>query len=162
MELYHHGILGQKWGKKNGPPYPLDAEDHSASEKKAGYKASIKKKAKEITGKAKEAWNDPRKRRKIIEAGKVAAVTTLAAIGTYALVKNELEYTHVPVTKYTMPQYGAKGKMIMPPMAYTDHVTIPRYVQRGHNSVGNLMNKVGKGFDISKLTIDELKQLDLY
>jgi len=32
----HHGILGQKWGKKNGPPYPLDAKDHSASEKKAG------------------------------------------------------------------------------------------------------------------------------
>lgn len=23
-ELYHHGITGQKWGKRNGPPYPLD------------------------------------------------------------------------------------------------------------------------------------------
>ena len=22
-ELKHHGILGQKWGVKNGPPYPL-------------------------------------------------------------------------------------------------------------------------------------------
>lgn len=22
--LYHHGIKGQKWGKRNGPPYPLD------------------------------------------------------------------------------------------------------------------------------------------
>lgn len=31
--LSHHGILGQKWGKRNGPPYPLDAEDHSAREK---------------------------------------------------------------------------------------------------------------------------------
>ncbi len=40
-ELYHHGILGQQWGKKNGPPYPLDAGDHSAKEKKAGYKKSI-------------------------------------------------------------------------------------------------------------------------
>ena len=22
-ELYHHGIKGQKWGVRNGPPYPL-------------------------------------------------------------------------------------------------------------------------------------------
>ncbi len=39
--LAHHGVLGQKWGKKNGPPYPLDAGDHSESEKKAGWQKSI-------------------------------------------------------------------------------------------------------------------------
>lgn len=32
--LAHHGIEGQKWGVRNGPPYPLSAEDHSAREKK--------------------------------------------------------------------------------------------------------------------------------
>lgn len=40
-ELSHHGILGQKWGKRNGPPYPIDAGDHSASEKKAGWRKSL-------------------------------------------------------------------------------------------------------------------------
>lgn len=25
-ELAHHGIIGQKWGKRNGPPYPLSNE----------------------------------------------------------------------------------------------------------------------------------------
>ena len=43
-ELYHHGILGQKWGDRNGPPYPLGSGDHSASEKKAGWKKSLKTK----------------------------------------------------------------------------------------------------------------------
>lgn len=25
-ELMHHGIIGQKWGKRNGPPYPLNSD----------------------------------------------------------------------------------------------------------------------------------------
>ncbi len=41
-ELSHHGILGMHWGKRNGPPYPLGASDHSASEKKAGWRKSLK------------------------------------------------------------------------------------------------------------------------
>jgi len=28
-ELYHHGIKGQKWGVRNGPPYPLDRKSGS-------------------------------------------------------------------------------------------------------------------------------------
>lgn len=39
--LSHHGILGMHWGKKNGPPYPLGAGDHSASEKKEGWRKSL-------------------------------------------------------------------------------------------------------------------------
>ena len=39
--LQHHGILGMKWGKKNGPPYPLSGSAHSASEKKAGWRKSL-------------------------------------------------------------------------------------------------------------------------
>ena len=41
--LTHHGILGQKWGKKNGPPYPLHGGDYSKSEKQEIYKARFKK-----------------------------------------------------------------------------------------------------------------------
>lgn len=32
--LEHHGIQGQKWGKRNGPPYPLAPSAHSQAEKR--------------------------------------------------------------------------------------------------------------------------------
>jgi len=34
-ELNHHGILNQKWGVRNGPPYPLSGGQYSPSEKQA-------------------------------------------------------------------------------------------------------------------------------
>ena len=40
-ELYHHGIQGQQWGKRNGPPYPL--KKHSAAERKAALDKTKRK-----------------------------------------------------------------------------------------------------------------------
>ena len=42
--LEHHGILGMKWGKQNGPPYPLDDKKHDRIVKKeAKRRAKIEK-----------------------------------------------------------------------------------------------------------------------
>jgi len=41
--LCHHGILGQQWGKRNGPPYPLGGGDYSKRETQEIYKARRKK-----------------------------------------------------------------------------------------------------------------------
>lgn len=49
-EFYHSGILGQRKGVRNGPPYPLKPSDHSALQKKLGWWKS--------TGKTKEPNED--------------------------------------------------------------------------------------------------------
>lgn len=41
-ELYHYGILGQKWGVRNGPPYPLKGGQFTKSEKRKIYKEKSK------------------------------------------------------------------------------------------------------------------------
>lgn len=91
--LAHHGILGMHWGKKNGPPYPLGAEDHSASEKKAGYKKSLG------GGRNEELYDreepKPKKKfqltdnqKKAIKIGAAVAATALVAYGGYKLYQS--------------------------------------------------------------------------
>ena len=38
--LSHHGIKGQSWGKRNGPPYPLDQKTHNKVVKSASRKSA--------------------------------------------------------------------------------------------------------------------------
>jgi hypothetical protein len=83
--LKHHGILGQKWGKKNGPPYPIDASDHSSSEKKAGWRKSLDKDSSTEDNKRKGLSD---KQKKAIKIGAAVAVTALATYGAYRLVKS--------------------------------------------------------------------------
>ncbi len=60
----HHGIQGQKWGVKNGPPYPLDSKAKTSSEKTSRL---------------------TKKQKTLITVGAAAAVSALAVYGTYKL-----------------------------------------------------------------------------
>lgn len=41
--LAHHGVLGMSWGKKNGPPYPLNASGKAALRKQKRDARALKK-----------------------------------------------------------------------------------------------------------------------
>jgi len=49
MYMAHHGIAGQKWGKRNGPPYPLEYSKLSPEERSEAKQKAIR------TGNIKEA-----------------------------------------------------------------------------------------------------------
>lgn len=99
--LMHHGILGMKWGKQNGPPYPLGSGDHSASERKAGYKKSL-------GGGHNEEMYDRKKKFKA--ANKVATVPKKKKENTRS-TKEELE----DVNKTSNQKFSTKNMKPMKP-----------------------------------------------
>ena len=84
LMLYHHGVLGQRWGRKNGPPYPLDAGDHSASEKRAGWRKSL-------AGGIKTFGRGSLKAAKAIGRGSVKAAKAIGRGTNTALVRTNLK-----------------------------------------------------------------------
>lgn len=69
-ELYHHGIQGMRWGKRNGPPYPLTSSRKSFAERRAEHKADryAKKDAKEYARAKMYYGTGAGNRRKLIKA----------------------------------------------------------------------------------------------
>ena len=75
--LEHHGIKGQQWGKKNGPPYPLSEGDHSAKENRFIS-----------NGKTNKNKGLTEKQKKILKTTALVVGTAAVAAGTVALIKN--------------------------------------------------------------------------
>lgn len=61
----HHGIIGQKWGDRNGPPYPLSGSEHSAVVKSANKKSAGS--GRKLT------WHQRRKAKKNLKKARAAA-----------------------------------------------------------------------------------------
>lgn len=82
----HHGIKGQKWGQKNGPPYPLKAGSHSSGEKTEQGRGFANKVLSKFSNK------------KVNQTAGIAAetVTALAYIGFFAslFAAQEISYQH--------------------------------------------------------------------
>lgn len=90
-ELYHHGIKGQKWGDRNGPPYPLNPSKYSASESRSSSgKAFAAKQLKKIQNEKVGAL-DPITTYYLIQAAVFVAAVATAKISSEVKYNNEIK-----------------------------------------------------------------------
>lgn len=47
-ELYHHGVKGQRWGVRKGPPYPLTKVSRGSEDTSNEIYKSLSKKEKQL------------------------------------------------------------------------------------------------------------------
>lgn len=95
--LVHHGIKGQHWGKRNGPPYPLDAEDHSSSERREGVRGWTSKAKREERKRSNQ--NEPNEKKGLSEkqkkalkiAGATVGVAAVAALAYYGVKSGKVQ-----------------------------------------------------------------------
>ena len=74
MSIYleHHGIKGQKWGERHGPPYPLDSKTHARAKKAGDYLRKNKLNREEMSQRSHRfiSKKNPIQSKELIEAAK--------------------------------------------------------------------------------------------
>ena len=84
-ELYHHGMKGMHWGKRNGPPYPLEGEGKAALKEQRQEQKETRNKKLDPKSKAEyemyKAYNKQRAK-KAVRRDVTVAMIGGGAIGT--------------------------------------------------------------------------------
>lgn len=106
--LIHHGIKGQKWGDRNGPPYPLKAGAHTPVQKTGiGKVAASKVLAK--TGNKDLAGMDPLTAYYVSQFAALAALIAVAKISAESQLKKDVKKNQ-EANKNSNLQKKIKGK----------------------------------------------------
>lgn len=90
--LEHHGILGQRWGKLNGPPYPLGSGDHSKRERRLAARAGIKVGGNSKKGSVEKLIGSKSPKKVMTEAEKRQAALDAAMKGDKKKIAKYMDY----------------------------------------------------------------------
>lgn len=101
--LAHHGIKGQKWGKQNGPPYPLKESQKSKREKNAVDKIDSSKVA----------------FKKVAKYAAIGAAVGLVAYGGYKISKIDSNRNLVDRGKSIVAEFGGHKIINIPSVGRT-------------------------------------------
>lgn len=82
-QLYHHGIKGQKWGERNGPPYPLNNQPKNFTKTKGTFAESGQNDSKNTQ------WTTKKK----LAVGAAATAAAILAVGGMYVYKK----SHIPI-----------------------------------------------------------------
>lgn len=118
-DLYHHGIKGQKWGDRNGPPYPLDSGQKSSAEtdRKVGSTINVKKSenssggknsAKSETGSKENEESEAAEKKKTKKISEMTDEELRAAISRVQLEQQYRQLTYKPSIKTQMANQAKK------------------------------------------------------
>lgn len=168
--LYHHGILGMRWGKLNGPPYPLGSSDHSSSEKKAGWRKSLGRgRNEELYGrnngkKQKRGLSD--KQKKAIKIGAATVGTVLAVYGGYKLnkfIKNNIDTKNLELSSLVGNTFSNRFIDVDARPMVSDFHHLSNALRIGNEARGPLASKVAESIYNKKGgQFDQLKKAKLY
>lgn len=153
--LAHHGIKGMHWGKRNGPPYPLDYSSHTSEQKQKNPKALIDgnentnpKKFKNQNGSKKKTDT-----RDNLEIDKDARFLSSLPNGTKL---NKTAKSNAKKTKFKNDEIHKNTKKIIIATAAAAGIGAGVYLAYKYNAVERISNYIhGKSSQHAALTLKE-------
>lgn len=157
-ELYHHGRLNQKWGVRNGPPYPLSnstVRENYGTKKKGGLSGYIQtQKEKKAAEKAvKEAREKAQADKKIAEEKANRETDKQKALHDGSAIE---------VSKYASELTNKELKDAIDRIKNLNTLDelVQKEADKGWRTVDSVMKKVGNVKDWSKTGVELWKTID--